>query len=83
VWGIEFAKGWCSFSGFADFWREARPWQGTKFIFLAEPQFWVNLYHIKGWENVKLSLGGELELSQNFVEKGFRAMPAVGGKWTF
>ena len=43
VWGIEFAKGWCSFSGFFDIWREARPWQGTQYIFLSEPQFWVNL----------------------------------------
>lgn len=83
VWGINFAKGWCSFSGFADFWREARVWQGTKFIFLAEPQFWVNLNKIKKWENVKLSIGGELELSNNFVEKGFKAMPALGAKWTF
>lgn len=77
VWGIEFAKGWCTFSGFFDFWRE------TEFTFMSEPQFWVNLNKIKGWENVKLSLGGEVELSHNFVEKGFRAMPAVGAKWTF
>lgn len=27
AWGIEFARGWCSFSGFFDIWREARPWQ--------------------------------------------------------
>jgi hypothetical protein len=38
---------------------------------------------IKKWENVKLSIGGELELSNNFVEKGFKAMPALGAKWTF
>ena len=83
VWGIEFAKGWCSFSGFFDIWREARPWQGTKYIFLSEPQFWVNLNKIEGWENVHLSLGGELELSANFVSKGFKALPALGAKWTF
>lgn len=83
VWGIEFAKGWCKFSGFADFWREHRHWQGTEFIFMTEPQFWVNLDKIKGWENIHLSVGGELELSANFVAKGFHAMPAVGAKWTF
>lgn len=83
VWGINFANGWCSFSGFADFWREARIWQGTKFIFLAEPQLWVNLNKIEGWENINLSLGGELELSTNFVEKGSHVMPALGAKWTF
>lgn len=83
VWGINFAKGWCSFSGFIDFWREMRPWQDTEYIFLAEPQFWVNLNKIKGWENINLSVGGEVELSNNFVEEGFRAMPAIGAKWTF
>lgn len=83
VWGINFARGWCSFSGFADFWREVRAWQGTKFIFLTEPQFWVNLNKIKGWENVNLSLGTEVELSCNFVAKGFHAMPTVAAKWTF
>ncbi|MBR4882795.1 MAG: DUF5020 family protein, partial [Bacteroidales bacterium] len=62
VWGISFANGWCSFSGFADFWREARPWQGTEYIFLAEPQFWVNLNKAKGWETINLSVGGELEI---------------------
>ncbi len=83
VWGIEFAGGWCSFSGFFDFWREARPWQGTEYIFMSEPQFWVNLNKIKGWEKVGLSVGGELELTANFVAKGFHVMPAVGAKWTF
>lgn len=83
VWGINFADGWCTFSGFVDFWREMRAWQGTEFIFMSEPQFWVNLNKLKGWENINLSLGGEVELSNNFVEKGFRAMPALGAKWTF
>lgn len=83
VWGISFANGWCDFSGFFDFWRENRSWQGTNFIFMSEPQFWVNLNKIKGWENINLSLGGELELSANFVAKGFHCMPALGAKWTF
>ena len=83
VWGISFANGWCNFSGFFDFWREHRPWQGTSFIFLSEPQFWVNLNKIKGWEKINLSVGGEVELSANFVAKGFHAMPAIGAKWTF
>ena len=83
VWGINFANGWCDFSGFFDLWREARPWQGTKYIFISEPQLWVNLNKIEGMENVNLSLGGELELSANFVDKGFRCLPAIGAKWTF
>ena len=83
VWNIDFFSHWLSFNGFADFWREHRPWQGTEFIFLAEPQLWVNLKNIKGWEKVNLSLGTEVELSCNFVAKGFYAMPTVAAKWTF
>ena len=63
--------------------REARPWQGTQYIFISEPQFWVNLNKLNGWENVNLSVGGEVELSANFVAKGFHALPAFGAKWTF
>lgn len=83
VWGINFAGGWCTFSGFFDFWREVRAWQDTEFIFMSEPQFWVNLKNIKGWEDINLSVGGEVELSANFVAKGFHAMPTLGAKWTF
>ena len=83
VLGISFANGWCSFSGFADFWKEARPWQGTEYIFMTEPQLWVNLNKAKGWEKINLSVGGELEISSNFVDKGFDIMPALGAKWTF
>ena len=83
VWNLDFFKHWLSFNGFADFWREARPWQNTKFIFITEPQLWVNLNNIKGWEKVRLSVGTEVELSCNFVQKGFKALPTVALKWTF
>ena len=83
VWGISFFDGWCSFSGFADFWREARIWQNTNFIFMSEPQLWVNLNKINGWDNINLSVGGEVEISNNFVSKGLYVMPALGAKWTF
>lgn len=79
VWGINFADGWCSFSGFADFWRE-----GATNIFISEPQFWVNLNKIAGWENIPLSVGGEVELAKNFAgEPKIVARPAFGAKWTF
>lgn len=83
VWGINFADGWCSFSGFADFWRQAYIWLGTEYVFLAEPQLWVNLNKIDGWDKINLSVGGEVEVSNNFVSKGFYVMPALGAKWTF
>ena len=79
VWGINFLNGWGTFSGFADFWSE-----GSTYIFLSEPQLWVNLNKIKGWDKINLSIGGEIELSNNFGgEDGFNAKPAIGAKWTF
>ena len=83
VWNLDFFNHWLSFNGFADFWREARSWQGTEFIFISEPQIWLNLNKIKGWEEVGLSVGTEVELSCNFVAKGFHAMPTLAAKWTF
>lgn len=83
VWNLDFLNHWLSFNGFFDFWREPRPWQGTDFIFCSEPQLWVNLRNIKGWEKINLSVGTEVELSANFVDKGFHAIPTVGAKWTF
>lgn len=83
VWNLDFFDHWISFNGFFDVWKEARPWQGTEFIFMSEPQLWVNLNKVKGWENINLSLGAEVELSANFVAKGLHALPTIGAKWTF
>lgn len=83
VWGVNFASGWCSFSGFIDFWREWRAWQGTSHILLLEPQLWVNLNKIKGCEKFNLSVGTELELSNNFVAKGFYFVQTLALKWSF
>lgn len=83
VWNLGFFNHWLSFNGFMDFWKETRSWQGTDFIFLTEPQLWVNLRNIKGWDKINLSVGTEVELSANFVGKGFHAMPTAAVKWTF
>ena len=83
VWGIEFANGWCSHSGFFDFWREHRTWQNTSYILLSELQLWVNLNKIPAMEKCNLSLGTELKLANNFVDRGFYAIPTLAAKWTF
>ena len=83
VWGISFANGWCSHSGFIDFWREQRVWQNTSHILLSELQLWLNLNKIPAMQKCNLSIGTELELSNNFVAKGFYAIPTVAAKWTF
>ena len=65
VWGVTFAEGKWTFSGFADFWTGYIPdWdaKGQKkgLIFLAEPQLWYNISKC-------FSVGTEIELSNNFI----------------
>lgn len=87
VWGINFANNLMSFNGFCDLWYN--PNVNGNFIFLSEPQLWVNLNAIKGWEGVNLSIGSEVELSNNFVwndhgkNNKFYAIPTLAAKWTF
>ena len=87
VWNIEFANGWCSHSGFADFWREKqiRKYEGgtTSYIFLSELQLWVNLNKITAMSKCNLSLGTELRLSHNLVAKGSYAIPTLAAKYSF
>ena len=83
VWGINFAKGWGTYSGFIDFWREWRAWQNTSHILLSEHQLWLNLNKIKNWDKVNLSVGTEVEFSNNFVGRGFYVVPTLAAKWTF
>jgi hypothetical protein len=84
VWYINFAKdGLLSFSGFGKLWSEKTS-VGT-FIFLGEPQFWVNLNKLKGVDEfLNLSVGSELELSYDFAERdGWYFVPTLAIKWTF
>ena len=75
VWTIQMLEGKLTFNGFADFWKEEMFW-GTKYRFLSEPQLWYNA-------TKNLSLGSEIELSNNFVANEFKVMPTLGVKYTF
>ncbi len=84
TWYLHIGKnGLCTFTGFADWWREES--SVGNFIFMAEPQFWVNLNKIEGIDdNFNLSVGSEVELTHNFAERdGFYAIPTIAIKWTF
>ena len=87
VWGIHFANRLCSFTGFIDCWYDANV--RGKWITVTEPQFWVNLNALKGCKDFNLSLGTEVEVSNNFVfdDKGrndrFLVIPTIAAKWTF
>ena len=86
-WASKDFSGLCTFSGFCDLWYD--PNVNGKMILLSEPQFWFNLNTLKGMKDVNLSLGTEVEISNNFVwnDKGqnnhFYAIPTVAAKWTF
>jgi hypothetical protein len=84
TWYLHFGRnGLCTFSGFADWWREK---SGVgDFIFMAEPQIWLNLYKLKGIDDAfKLSIGSEVELTHDFAfHDGFFAIPTLALKWTF
>lgn len=83
TWTLHFDEGRYTFSGFADFWREKH--NGHDFIFMSEPQFWVNLNKFKHVnDDLNLSVGTEWELSTNFaVRNGFYCIPTLAAKWTF
>jgi len=87
VWGNTFANGLCTFSGFVDVWYD-KDVRG-KLITLSEPQFWFNLNALKGMEGINVSVGTEVEISNNFVYNNsgsnhhFYAIPTIAAKWTF
>lgn len=88
VWSTTFANKACTFSGFIDFWRgEAANGHG-QLVILTEPQLWYNFNSIKGLEKTNLSIGTEVEISNNFIyntynDKSFFVNPTLALKWTF
>lgn len=88
VWRNTFAKGLCTFSGFADLWHDNSV--NGNLILLAEPQFWFNLAPLKRVsDKLNLSIGAEVEISNNFVwpagggNNRFYAIPTLACKWGF
>ena len=85
VWSIAnlFGVTGLTFKGFADFWGNNNIWaigDKTSWSFLTEPQLWMNLGSVFDGH---LDIGGELEISSNFVAKGFLLNPCAGIRWTF
>lgn len=84
VWYAHFANRKFSINGFADFWSTSLV-KERGFVFLSEPQFWINLnaFDIIP-KDCNLSIGSEIELSYNFYfDKKFYANPTLAVKWTF
>jgi hypothetical protein len=90
VWHMSFAQGLYDFAGFVDFWKEKNPAGNIldpagDFIFLSEPQFWVNLNKLKSFDDkLNLSVGTEVEISSNFAWRdGLFIIPTLAAKWKF
>lgn len=84
VWNLDFFDHWLSFNGFFDFWREIDSSINTEYIFVSEPQLWVNLKKVKGMEDVDFSVGTEVELAVNFAgNRGFKTKPTLAVKYAF
>lgn len=85
VWGINFAGGKGTFSGFIDFWR-GENWRPGKeghgmLVILSEPQIWYNV-------TSNISFGSEIEISNNFIyntynDNAFFINPTFAFKWNF
>ena len=85
VWGINFAGGKGTFSGFIDFWR-GENWRAGKeghgmLVILTEPQIWYNV-------TPHISFGSEIEVSNNFIynfynDKSFFINPTLAFKYNF
>lgn len=86
VWRNIFSRGLCTFSGFADLWHNNNV--NGNLILLLEPQFWFNLAPLKRVsDDFKLSVGTEIEISNNFVytsagmDNRFYVIPTFACKW--
>ena len=87
VWGVNTANRMFTFSGFLDCWYD-RSVQGN-WITITEPQLWLNLNAFRSLDDFHLSIGTEVEISNNFIfdDQGrndkFYAIPTIAMKWTF
>lgn len=85
VWGMQdiFGVSGLRFSGFADIWGQEAYYGGdkTEWVFISEPQLWYAVGQLIDCPN--FNIGGEVEISNNFTQKGFMVNPCLGVKWNF
>lgn len=88
VWGLQFAKGLLTFSGYCDLWYDKGV--NGRLVLGSESQLWVNLWRLPRInDDAKWSIGTELEITNNLIwpadgkNNRFYAIPTVAMKWTF
>lgn len=87
VWGLRLAQGRWEVSGYADVWYD--PDVTGHWVVQSEPQVWFRLGSLRGWGDLPLSIGAEVELSYRFIHEdsgrlgACYAIPTAALKWTF
>ena len=87
VWSLSPHNRIVTFSGFFDAWYD--PHVNGKWILISEPQFWLNFDAMGKGGGIPLSIGTEVEISNNFVfddlgrNNRLHAIPTLALKWTF
>jgi hypothetical protein len=77
VWYKPFFNNKINITGYADVWSYENSNDGKQMVIQAEPQIWYVL-------NKHFNIGGELEISKNFLPfDGWQMMPTLGFKWEF
>lgn len=82
TWTLNLLENKLTATGFMDLWTENKnrshePGEsGKKMVLLAQPQFWYNA-------TPHLSLGSEVEISNNFHSGNCYVLPSLAAKWTF
>ncbi len=77
VWFKLLFKEKINFTGYFDYWTQDNMSGDKMNVFQTEPQLWYIL-------NRHLSIGGEVEISKNFLPySGWKFMPTLGMRWEF
>lgn len=88
VWNILFAGKALTFSGYIDLWRDQDSGGRGKLAVMAEPQLWLNLRALPRLSGLPLSVGTEIEVSDNFIfnaasGRTFFVNPTLALKYSF
>lgn len=86
VWSTKLLNKALTFSGYIDFWRGQDSDGSGKLVVMTEPQLWFNLNSIKALEKLPVSIGTEVEISNNFIyntanDKTFFVNPTLAVKF--
>lgn len=84
VWNYTSETGFFNATGFATWWQERDARWGTRYKFMSQPQFWLNLDRIQGVsDDFRLSVGTEIRISNNVDANRWLVVPTLALRWSF